>query len=227
MKKFIYPTIVALVAVVTMSFLPTPPGKPKLFPAIEQYLTSVGNIAIPEKHNLAIKHLEVAINSSIGGKEVSILFTCPDNSFRSQAAQVLLQSLITANDIKKVNVISAGNTAGEIDPRLIKILTSVGYKVSPVTANGKSGYQITFGDKFAPITLYAKNTSDPEVGHAGFYLFKTCDQQESGCNDITGALFKDQLAYNNPASIKEEKELQDEFNMIAKEMSYIVAESLK
>ena len=228
MKKYIFPALLLLLtAAATMSFRPAAPGKPKLFPAIEQYFNSVSSITIPEKHNLAIKHLGVAISSSVVGKEVSILFTCPDNSFRSQAAQILLQSLIDANGIKNVNVLSAGASAGEIDPRLIKILTAAGYKVSLTTNNGKSGYQVTFGEKLPPVTLYAKAATDLAVGRTGFYLFKTCDQQETTCTDLNGALFKDQLAYSNPATISDEKALQEEFNTIAREMSYIVSESLK
>jgi hypothetical protein len=227
MKKFLCSLIVVAVAVTTLSFIPSAPAKPKLFPAIEKYFASVGNVSIPEKHNLAIKHLEVAITSSLGAKDVSILFTCTDNSFRSQAAQVMLQSLLVAGEMKRVSVVSAGNSAGVIDPRLITLLSSAGYKVFPTTINGKSGYEVTFGEKLPPILIYAKSTDDSEVKKAAFYLFKTCNPQESGCGEISGALYKDQLNYENPAEIKDEKALQAEFDTIAKEMSYTVAECLK
>ncbi|MET6997822.1 hypothetical protein [Chitinophaga defluvii] len=233
MKKFLYPLIVLLLSVIAFSFTPAAPGQPKMYPAIEKYFSSVSNVSIPEKHNLAIKHLESVITSSLGDKDVSIMFTCPDNSFRSQAAQILLQSLITANGIKRVNVVSAGNTTGQIDPRLIKLLTAAGYKVvslPTIAANapsGSTGYSVSFGDKFTPLVVYAKSATDAGVEKAGFYLFKTCDQQENGCSDLTGALHKDQLEYSNPATITEDKALQEEFNTIAKEMSYIVTECLK
>lgn len=227
MKKLTVCLLLVLVASGTQSFTLKAP-KPKLYEPIAKYFQSLTGTAIEQGHVLAVEHLFAAVRSAQGNdNKVYIVYSCPDNSFRSQEAQILLQSLAAVNQIKKLDVSSVGSASGDVDPRLIKLLQKNGFQVTTGTStDGKTAYTVKFSDQLPGITLYSKIADKTTLPTAKYYLFKTCDTNESGCTDLPGAFYTTLMGYKSPKEVQDDAALEKEFNTIAAEINTAMLKAL-
>lgn len=228
MKKLTFCLLLLLGAVSTQSFTLMAP-KPKLYEPIAHYFQSLTGIATEQSHVLPVRNLTAAIRDAHGNDDkVYIVFSCSDNSFRSQTAQILLQSLAAINQIKKLNVLSVGYVNGEVDPRLIKLLEKNGFQVTTgANTDGKTAYTVKFCDQLPGITVYSKIASSATLPPSKFYLFKTCDTDENECADITGAFYTTKISHKNPKQLQDDAALEKEFNSIVSEINNAVADEIK
>ncbi|UPK72468.1 hypothetical protein [Chitinophaga filiformis] len=140
------------------------PPAPKLYPELVKYFASVKNNSINKNDKEALDILKGALAlASMDSKDLNFIFLCKDNSFRSQVAQIFLETLSTTKKVKRVKSLSAGEASGEIDARLIDFLNKIGYKVSKTTVNNKVGYEVKYSDEAPAILIYGKDMNDPAL----------------------------------------------------------------
>jgi len=227
MEKTIH-AFILLLLMTTASFTARPVFKPRLFPRLEHYFQSLRSGLIDTGRIAPLHKLKATIAiSAKSAAKVVILITCPDNSFRSQEAQIILQSLAWANHIDKLQVLSAGYETGKLNPRLVKMLSEIGYRVSPVPGgqHEAEAFALQWSDQFPPLTIFSKKIDDQSIPRSIFQLIKTCSKEEGKCADVAGALFTAEQPYKNPADIEDEQELEKEFNTMAAELYFTFREA--
>lgn len=218
MKRYIF--LIAMLFVITsfktssVSFY----AKPKLYPEIEKFYASLPTSPTEESKKIPLHDLYSVLVSGISSDNaVNIVFTCSDNSFRSVAAQVILQSLVSVNKYNKIVVFSTGNQSAEINTTLLKILAKHGFIATEQTnnVNGKKSYEIKFGDNVQSFPIYSKQVSEAGLPKNIFMQMKLCSVNETICTDLPLAKFKETISYNDTKTISSEDELDKEFTAIA------------
>ena len=102
MKKSVI-ALSAVVAFITLiSFRPVS-APPRLYPELETYFKSVTKMDFSTEHVQALENLKSNISfSTMDYSDYNVVFYCSENSFRSQASQILLQTLCYSRKFKKV-----------------------------------------------------------------------------------------------------------------------------
>jgi protein-tyrosine-phosphatase len=221
MKKYIPVAALLLVAATFQSFKENRPGKPKLFPDIEKFYAGLKTVPAGNERLLALNNLYSTLTAgTLSDKPVHILFTCSDNSFRSLAAQVILQSLVSVNKYNKIVLSSCGYEAGEVSPLLLKVLQRHGFTVTEQTGStsGKKSYEIKFGTDMPSLIMYAKQADDVALPKATDLQMKMCSIDETNCKDMESAKYKTTISYTNTKDIHSEDESDAIFTAIASDI---------
>ncbi len=217
MKKLIFSLSMLMITILSV----TAKGpKPKLFPELEKYYTSLNTMPIEPSHEKGLKNLYQYIFQGMGSDtKIELLFTDKDNSFVGISAQIVLQSLLSVNKYNKLGVSSCGYQVAEINPVLIKVLNKHGFKVTEATAaNGRKSYSVAFGENVSPINIYAKSIDDATLPKTKFLQVKLCDANDNACADLAGAFFKESVPFPNLSSDISEDEADKIFSQVAAEM---------
>jgi protein-tyrosine-phosphatase len=224
MKKLMIASLVLLTVTALLSFKTVNPVKPKLYPALEQYFKSLST-QTDTTHKITLHDCtNFLLGANSADKAYSILFICPDNSFRSQEAEIILKALYSVNKYNGLNIYSCGSNPSTVDPRLIKLLTKVGFVVKQNSNkdNSRIIYEIKFSDNFPAIILTAKNYQDLEIPQSMTMSINLCSPDEANCTKVGNANFIRTLNYANTNAIVNDQQLENEFNSIASEISYVV-----
>ena len=222
MKKAI--STIALLAVVSMttSFV-SYRAAPKLYPELEAYFKSIDakqyakdqfSILENVRHNLTASDMDYM--------NWNCIFYCTENSFRSQASQVFLETLCYAKKHKKVKVFSAGVQASEINPKLIAYLSKIGYKVSKTNMEGKTAYEVKFSDDAKPILLYSKNVTDKSLPTSEVTSVIVCNREtEPICKDLKTEIRPFEIPFPNVGATDSDEKIESTLRSIAVAMQFM------
>lgn len=213
--------IILLVAISATAFPKMPPTA-KLYPALTKYFNSLSPTRI-DKSNISTLDVlrNSALYSSINPKETQFIFLCPDNSLRSQAAQVFLTTLSTSKKLRKLKVYSAGQSAGEVDTSLIGYLNKIGYKTSKTTIEGKTAYEVKYSDDAPAITLFAKTCDNAIIPLKETIPVSMCSLDAASWQQWKFGYPVSKLPLEDPKTIKSQVAMEEEIDMIANYMTYI------
>ncbi len=220
MKKT-FSAILLLVSVISFSSFKMAAPKPKLFAGIESYYAGLSSVKANEQNKLASNDLaNYILQATTSDKKIDMVLACPDNSFKSVAAQIVLQSLLSVNKITKLNVVSCGYQVGNINPQLIKALIKHGFQVTEQSpnANGRKTYEIKFGDNISPLMVYSKDVKDASIPQSKFFLLKLCGSTQSNCTDLPGAFYKAGLPFSDASEGISEDDADKLFTEVATEI---------
>lgn len=187
MKKTILSIVIAVTFVIALtSFIKSPPPPP-LYAELEAFFKSVDVKQVDKSHISELEGLKrnIATSDLDAGAKWGVIFYCSENSFRSQASQVFMQTLCYANRHRNMLAYSAGLTAAEVDPMLVNYLTKIGYKVTAITKEGRPGYEVRFADKADPIILFSKTVKDKSLPAKDVASVVVCDiAKEVDCTSL-------------------------------------------
>lgn len=186
MKNSSVVLLVVIVALITSTSFKPVSASPKLYPELETYFKSITKKDFSTEHVQALENLKSNISfGTMDYSDYNIVFYCSENSFRSQASQVLLQTLCYSRKFKKVKLFSAGLSSTEVSPALISYLTKIGYRINKPEKNGKVAYEVWFCDEVSPAILYSKATDDPRLPKNDITTVIVCDiKTETECANI-------------------------------------------
>ena len=181
MKKLIFLCTILLVTIVLTSFKRE--TAPKLYPELEAYFKSVETKEFSKDHQDALENLKSDISSShLDYADWNMIFYCSENTFRSQASQVFAQTLCYARRHKNMKIFSAGQTRGQIYPKLIEYLSKIGYKITKSEKEGNTLYEVKFTDQADPVILFSKTTADKTLPTKDVISVIVCDvKNETDC----------------------------------------------
>ncbi|MBW0160801.1 MAG: hypothetical protein HYI21_05615 [Sediminibacterium sp. Gen4] len=222
MKKSVI-ALSAVVAFITLiSFRPVS-APPKLYPELETYFKSVTKMDFSTEHVQALENLKSNISfSTMDYSDYNVVFYCSENSYRSQASQILLQTLCYSRKFKKVKSFSAGLSSTEVSPGLITYLTKIGYRITKTEKNGKSAYEVRFSDDASPVILYSKTTDDPSLPKKDITAVIVCDiKTEPDCANIKTEFTPFHLAYTKVSDTDGEEKVEALVKEMAAEMLYV------
>lgn len=223
MKKILFAAGIFALSFLIMSNTTTLYSKANLFPEVEKFYKSVQAMPPNTGHNSTLNYLSQCIMQGMtSDKKIDLLFTCSDNTFRSLAAQLVLQSMLSLHKYNKLVVSSCGYQNGEVNNAFINILTKHGFHILPkgTAVNGKKSYEVTFGDNMPPVIIYAKQLDDPAIPKTMFMQVKMCSSDQASCIDMPGARFKESLPFDNTSLPISEEDLDKEFSSITSEILY-------
>jgi arsenate reductase len=222
MKKLIFLCTILSLAVALTSFKRD--AAPKLYPELENYFKSIETKEFSKEHHDALESLKSDINAShLDYGDWNLIFYCSENTFRSQASQIFAQTLCYAKRHKNMKVFSAGQTSGEIHPKLIEYLSKIGYKITKSDKDGKTIYEVKFSDQANPVVLFSKTTSDKSLPTKDVTSVIVCDvKNETDCADLkTESTHPLSLAFQKVISTDANDKIETTLKTIASEMVYV------
>lgn len=225
MKRIIFVFASLITVAITFSSFKSKLAAPKLYPELEAYFHSISNKEFLKNHVQALENLKSNIHfSSMDYSDYNIIFYCSENSLRSQASQILLQTLCFSRKFKKVKAFSAGLTSTEVSPALIAYLTKIGYRISKTQKEGRTAYEVRFSDNANPVTLYSKTVADPSLPKKEVAAIIVCDiKEETDCANLKPEYNPLHLAFTKVNDSDGQDKLEALVKEIASEMLYVTA----
>jgi len=164
---------------------------------IEDCINAFGKI--PEERKKILRNLSRFIEKKIGeGKRADLVFICTHNSRRSHMAQLWAQASAAYYGIHDVVAYSGGMEVTSFNTRAAKTMEELGYKISPITKNKNSVYEIRFSSDLPPIKGFSKKYDDPENPTRDFGAIMTCSHADENCPFVNGAEMRMTISFDDP-----------------------------
>lgn len=221
MKPKLLSVVFAATVFATVSFAPEA-AAPKLYPELEAYFKGINSKSIEKQQESSLHELRENITySDLDYTDWNCVFLCTENTFRSQASQVLLETLCYTKRHRNIKAYSAGITSGEINPKLISYLAKIGYRIGKKKDVDKTIYEIRYNDSSQPIILYSKNTEDRSLPKNGVTSIIVCNRAiESACTNLQPIGVSVELPFDNVTTDDTEEKVEFTVNAIAVAMQY-------
>lgn len=210
--------LVALIAIILISSSSCLAAPPKLYPQIVSYFQSLGK---GQQKSGNVSSLETLKYNFRQTNRDTIVMVCSGNSFRSQALQVFLETNLTIQKKSKLEVLSCGYKAIEIDERLMTYLQKLGYRIERTQYEGKRAYMVRFSDSHAPIVLYPKTCDDRVMPAKPFISVLACQEAQGTCEKLAKSDIKIKLDYKDRYDLTTAEAFESEVNQIAADINYI------
>jgi arsenate reductase len=154
---------------------------------------------IPELRKEILKQLTQFIqDKSVANKPVYLNFICTHNSRRSHISQLWAQAAAHFYGIKNVTCFSGGTEATAFNPRAVKAMRDIGFKIMEVKAGDNPIYEVHYADNTPPVTAFSKTYDDPFNHNQDFAAVMTCSHADENCPIVLGAGKRIALTYNDP-----------------------------
>ncbi|HTF21289.1 MAG TPA: hypothetical protein VK658_24600 [Chryseolinea sp.] len=154
---------------------------------------------IPEDRRKALKRLALFIEEkrNSGGK-AELIFICTHNSRRSHIAQIWAQTAAAYYSISGVVTYSGGTEATAFNPRAVKAMSDIGFKIIDTTGGENPLYEIRFADDTPAIKAFSKKYDSDKNPKQGFGAIMTCSQADQNCPVVLGAALRIATPYDDP-----------------------------
>jgi len=219
--KLLFILLIASVFCAIVSFKPEP-NAPKLYPELEAYFRGLNTKKIDGAKASSLNTIRENINySDMDFTAWNCVFLCTENTFRSQASQVLLETLCYAKRHRNTRVHSAGVISGEINLKLIAYLIKIGYRISTKEGSAKNIYEVRYSDNSQPIILYSKNIEDKSLPKNDITSIVVCNRAiEMTCKNLQPIGVSVELPFENVSTEDSEEKVASTVDSIAVSMQY-------
>lgn len=221
MKKLLLLSMILVIALTTTSLRTKTP--PRIYPELTAFFKSIDVSQLKAEHRESLENLKSHIeSSSLGYDDWNLVFYCSENSFRSQASQIFSETLCFKNKLRRVKSFSAGQTTGQIHPKLIDYLKKVGYKVSKVEGDRKEVYEIRYSDVAEPIKIFSKTSADISLPKNGLMSIIVCDmKKENDCSNLATPTKPFNLPFEKVQANDPLEKAETVLRSIAAELTYV------
>jgi protein-tyrosine-phosphatase len=225
MKKTIFALSMVIAAAIALTSFKTVSAPPKLYPELETFFNSLDVKKYDPTHLQSLENIKYNIStSSMDYDDWNLIFYCSENSFRSQASQVFVQTLCYAKKYRKIKVYSAGITVTEVNPKLIAFLSKIGYRITKTDKDGKSIYEVRFSDKADPIILFSKIITDNSLPKKDITSIVVCNvASENDCAALKTETSPLNLPFQKVAPSDPDDKIESILKSIAAEMLYVTS----
>lgn len=222
MKKLLSALVVLIVTTIVSTSFTTISAPPKIYPELEAFFHSLDIKKFDPSHLKSLESIKDNINSStMDYDDWNLIFYCSENSFRSQASQVFLQTLCYKK-FRKIKAYSAGVASTDINPKLISFLTKVGYKIAKIDKDGQSAYEVRFSDKADPIILFSKTITDKSLPQKDITSIVVCDvANEKDCASLKTETTPINLPFQKVLTSDNDDKIEGTIKSIAAEMLFV------
>lgn len=222
MKNLLIAFVVLISTAIVSASFTSVSAPPKLYPELENFFKSLDEKKFDPAHLQSLENIKDNINSStMDYDDWNFIFYCSENSFRSQASQVFIQTLCFKK-FRKIKAWSAGVTATEVNPKLISVLTKIGYKITKADREGKSVYEVRFSDKADPIILFSKTIADKSLPKKDITSIVVCDVvNENDCASLKTETTRLNLPFQRVSLSDSDDKIEATIKSIATEVLYV------
>ncbi|WP_027078725.1 low molecular weight phosphatase family protein [Maribacter antarcticus] len=197
-----------------------------LFQRIQKVIGKLDILEIPKERILVLQSLIDFIQDKKDAHvNINLNFICTHNSRRSHLTQIWAQTMAAYFKIENVFCYSGGTEATALFPKVIDVLSTIGFEITNLTEGNNPVYSIKLSDDLHPIISFSKTYDNPFNPKANFAAIMTCGHADENCPFIPGAekriplTFEDPKAFDN-TPLQTEKYLERSVQ-IATELSYV------
>jgi arsenate reductase (thioredoxin) len=164
---------------------------------IEQF--EMGYSLIPENRKQILKQLAAFVEKKQkAGEKAELNFICTHNSRRSHISQIWAQAAAVYYGVNNVHCYSGGTEATAFNPRAVKAMGDVGFKIININESQNQRYEVYFSETQKPLIAFSKVYSDPFNPSSGYAAIMTCSHADENCPLVIGAETRISLPFNDP-----------------------------
>ena len=180
---------------------------------------------IPERRKKALKKLALFVEEKVNADEkAELVFICTHNSRRSHISQIWAQAAAAYYEIPKVISCSGGTEATAFNPRAVKAMEAVGFKISKTSEGTNPLYEVRYADDVTPVHAFSKKYDAEGNPKAGFAAVMTCSHADQNCPIVTGAAVRLSIPYDDPkefdGTAQEAAKYDERVHQIGREVLY-------
>jgi arsenate reductase (thioredoxin) len=172
-----------------------------------------------------LEQLANFVGDRIAAKQnANLNFICTHNSRRSHISQLWAQAAAHYYSIEKVNCFSGGTEATAFNPRSVKALKEVGFKIDMTKEGDNPVYEVRYAENSAPVIAFSKKYDDPFNPKKDFAAIMTCSHADENCPLVVGASVRISTPFNDPkefdSTSQESLKYAESVHLIGREMLY-------
>jgi arsenate reductase (thioredoxin) len=180
---------------------------------------------IPSERKETLRELTSFVYNKIrDNQSVFLNFICTHNSRRSHIAQLWAQAAAYYYGIAGVVCFSGGTEATAFNPRAVKAMREVGFKITTAKEADNPVYEVRYADDVAAVTVFSKKYDDPFNHQKNFAAIMTCSHADENCPLVVGASERIALTYNDPKDFdgtpQEDAKYRERVHQIGREILY-------
>lgn len=154
---------------------------------------------IPEDRKDALKQIALFVKSKVdAGESAELIFICTHNSRRSHISQIWAQAAAAYYGVPNVVAYSGGTEATAFNPRAVKAMEEVGFKIKKTSDGPNPVYEVRFADDGIAIKAFSKKYDGEGNPKNGFAAVMTCSQADKSCPFVRGATDRISTPYDDP-----------------------------
>lgn len=154
---------------------------------------------IPEDRKDALKQIALFVKSKAdAGETAELIFICTHNSRRSHISQIWAQTAAAYYGLANVVAYSGGTEATAFNPRAVKAMEDVGFKIAKASEGTNPVYEVRFSDDGKVIKAFSKKYDGEGNPKSGFAAVITCSQADKSCPFVKGATDRISVPYDDP-----------------------------
>lgn len=188
------------------------------------------NLISDERTKLLNQFAEYISNKLKDGKEVKLTFICTHNSRRSHISQIWAQTAAEYFGIPNIKCYSGGTEATAFNPRAVKAMQKIGFKIEKQDDSDNPLYFVYYSDDKEPIECFSKVYSDEFNPQKNFAAIMTCSDADENCPIVFGAEARFPIRYDDPKEFDntelEEIKYDERVEQIGREMAFVFANVL-
>ncbi len=158
------------------------------------------------------------------GKEINLTFICTHNSRRSTMSQIWAQAAAEYYSIPNIKCYSGGTEATAFNPRAVKAVKEMGFRVEQADNSENPLYLVYYSDERDPVKCFSKIYTDKSNPQKDFAAIMTCSDADANCPVVFGAEARFPIRYDDPKEFDgtefEELKYRERFQQIGIEMLY-------
>lgn len=181
---------------------------------------------IPDNRKRILEDLVRVIKNRMDrSQDVRLNFICTHNSRRSHMAQIWAMAAAAYYEISGVTSYSGGTEATSFNPKAIKAMREVGFKISDTLGGENPSYDVRYTMQGPALQVYSKKYDAPGNPSGDFIAVMTCGQADKDCPIVVGASQRFAITYDDPkeydGTTQEAEKYLERVNQIGREISYV------
>ncbi|HYF67580.1 MAG TPA: protein-tyrosine-phosphatase, partial [Ohtaekwangia sp.] len=156
-------------------------SKVKFYPSLEHtisFLTGQFD-KIPEERRLILNELSALVQAKVMQEEkTEVVFICTHNSRRSHIAQLWAQAAAAYYEIANLISYSGGTEATSFNPRAVRAMNDIGFRVDKSTEGENPIYVVSFSEDVVPVFTFSKKYDAESNPKEGFIAVMTCEDAD-------------------------------------------------
>lgn len=185
---------------------------------------------IPGDRKEILKELSTFIKEKIKARQkIELTFICTHNSRRSHISQIWAQAAAAYYGIDDVFSYSGGTESTAFNPRAVKAMEEIGFKILKTTNTDNPIYEIYYSNDFKPVISFSKKYDDAFNPQQNFVAVMTCSHADENCPLVLGAAKRISLNYDDPkdfdGTTQESAKYSERVHEIGREILFIFSEA--
>jgi arsenate reductase (thioredoxin) len=154
---------------------------------------------IPEDRKEILNQLKDFVErKQLSNDKTELIFICTHNSRRSHISQIWAQTAAAYYGIRDVYSYSGGTEATAFNPRAVKAMESVGFRIRKNDHSDNPRYEVSFADQSTPVVAFSKRYDSLTNPQEKFAAIMTCSHADENCPVVFGMEKRISLPYNDP-----------------------------